>query len=92
MKPRPVTVLSATIAVPAAMASTAFSPIESGRDDSRDSAVCEFPGGLRLIEEWRYAPHETSDYDRLIGLPVWITRHHEAGVYWSICWAVRCCT
>lgn len=81
MKPRPTTVFSATIAVLAAMASTTFSPLESKRDDSRGSAECELARGLTLIEEWRYAPPETSDYDRLIGLPVWITRHPEAGVY-----------
>lgn len=81
MKPRPTTVLSAPICVLAALALAAASPPGSRQDDLRGSAECEFAHGLTLIEEWRYAPPETSGYDRLIGLPVWITRHPEAGVY-----------
>ena len=58
----------------------AFSMITSGKP-LWDSDECEFASGLTLIEEWRYAPPETSPGDHLIGLPSSVARHPEAGVY-----------
>ena len=58
----------------------AFPMISSGKP-LWDSDECEFAGGLTLIEEWRYAPPETSAHDRLIGLSSSVTRHPEAGVH-----------
>ena len=45
------------------------------------SDECELSGELALTEEWRYAPPETSPYDRLIGLSSSVARHPESGVY-----------
>lgn len=56
-------------------------PMISNRTFNEATEVCEFAGGLELIEEWRYAPPETSHHDRLIGLLSSITRHPESGVY-----------
>ena len=58
----------------------AFPMISSGKP-LWDSDECEFASGLTLIEEWRYAPPETSPGDHLIGLPSSVARHPEAGVY-----------
>ena len=56
-------------------------PMISNGTFNEATEVCEFAGGLELIEEWRYAPPETSSHDRLIGLLSSITRHPESGVY-----------
>ncbi|MDE2679676.1 MAG: 6-bladed beta-propeller [Gemmatimonadota bacterium] len=72
--------LPAAAATPLVALILAFPMISNGTF-SETSEVCEFAGGLALTEEWRYAPPETSPYDRLIGLLSSITRHAESGVY-----------